>query len=289
MMVVWLIANLYAPNVKAGALASESPGALAALLALPSKEVARVNIARMNLLCAQGLPGATELDLNRYLNLIDDWANRVRQETERHQYRFKRNPAEFEHSEGFFRMLMLTVVLAEDFGVHYDPKRRSDPAAASVNDGFFADSRDVFLHGLLGPERRGTCSSLPVLHVAVGRRLGYPLKLVTTKGHLFLRWEGGGERFNVESAGEGLNKFDDAYYRRWPYKVTDEEMATQGYLKSLSRAEELAVFLSIRGLCLREAGRMKEAEESFAAATRLAPNCRGYKVLEQSCRASKPE
>ena len=30
---------------------------------------------------------------------------------------------------------------------------------------------------------RGTCSSLPVLQVAVGRRLGYPLKLVTTKGH----------------------------------------------------------------------------------------------------------
>jgi hypothetical protein len=93
----------------------------------------------------------------------------------------------------------------------------------------------------------------------------------------------------VEAAGQGLNKFDDAYYRSWPYKVTDEEMAAQGYLKSLSPAEELAVFLSIRGLCLRDAARMKEAAESFAAATRLAPNCRGYKVLEQSCRAAKRE
>ena len=33
--------------------------------------------------------------------------------------------------------------------------------------------------------------------MAVGRRLGYPLKLVTTKGHLFVRWEGAGERFNI--------------------------------------------------------------------------------------------
>jgi hypothetical protein len=283
LMGVWLIANLHAPN---STFASETPGGLAALLSFPSERVARVDIARMNLLCAQGLPGATDLDLNRYLTQINQWADRVRQETERHQYRFKRNPAEFENSEGFFRMLMLTVVLTEDFGVHYDPKRASGPATASVNDGFFADSHGVFLHGLLGPERRGTCSSLPVLHVAVGRRLGYPLKLVTTKGHLFLRWEGGGERFNVEAAGQGLNKFDDSYYRRWPYQVTDEEMAAEGYLKSLTPVEELAVFLSIRGLCLREAARMKEAAESFAAATRLAPNCRGYKVLEQRLRTN---
>jgi hypothetical protein len=63
-----------------------------------------------------------------------------------------------------------------------------------MNDGFFADPSKVFLHGLLGPERVGTCSSLPVLYVAVGRQLGYPLKLVTAKGHLFVRWEGAESR-----------------------------------------------------------------------------------------------
>jgi len=128
----------------------------------------------MNLLCTERLSGATDLDLKKYLTQIDAWADRVRQETERHQYRFKRDPAEFEHSEGFFRMLMLAVVLAKDYGVHYDPRRRGDPAAASVSDGFFADSRDVFLHGLLWPERRGTCSSLPVLHVAIASTKNAP-------------------------------------------------------------------------------------------------------------------
>lgn len=288
LMVVCPAANwevLSAPHANAGNLAAEGQGAFAALLALPSDRLERVDIARMNLLCAEDLPGATGLDLKKHLAQIDDWASRVRLETERHNYRFQRNPVEFDNSEGFFRMMMLAVVLAEDFGVHYDSRRRGDPAAASASDGFFADSRNVFLHGLLGPERRGTCSSLPVLYVAVGRRLGYPLKLVATKGHLFARWEGRGERFNVEAASEGLNKFDDAYYRHWPYTVTDEEMATEGYLKSLSPAEELAAFLSIRGLCLKEAVRMNDAAESFAAATRLAPNCLGYKILEQRCRA----
>ena len=101
----------------------------------------------------------------------------------------------------------------------------------------------------------GTCSSLPVLQVAVGRRLGYPLKLVTTKGHLFVRWEDAHERFNIEAAGRGVNRFTDDYYRHWPFELAPAEEVAEGYLKSLTPPEELAVFLSIRGMCLREAGR----------------------------------
>jgi len=32
---------------------------------------------------------------------------------------------------------------------------------------------------------------------------GYPLKLVTTKGHLFVRQDGKGECFNLEVTGNG--------------------------------------------------------------------------------------
>jgi len=45
------------------------------------------------------------------------------------------------------------------------------------------------------------------------------------------------------------------------------------------------VFLSIRGMCLRETGRLPEAAEAFAAAARLAPACRGYQVMLASLRA----
>jgi hypothetical protein len=121
---------------------------------------------------------------------------------------------------------------------------------------------------------------MPVLYVAVGRRLGYPLKLVTTEGHLFLRWEDERERFNVEATAHGLSRFDDDYYRNWPFTVTEEEVRAEGYLKSLTPAEELAVFLSIRGMCLRDTGRVREATHAFAAAARLAPNCRSYAVLQ---------
>ena len=83
----------------------------------------------------------------------------------------------------------------------------------------------------------------------------------------------------MEATGEGVNRFEDAYYRAWPFPVTEEEVQSEGYLKSLTPAEELAVFLSIRGMCLREAGRRAEAAESFAAAARLAPTCRGYRRM----------
>jgi regulator of sirC expression with transglutaminase-like and TPR domain len=183
-------------------------------------------------------------------------------------------------------MLMLCVVLAEDYGVHYDAQRRTGHADTRADDGFFADPSSVFLHGLLGPDRKGTCSSLPVLYVAVGRRLGYPLKLVTTRGHLFVRWEGQGERFNVEATARGLSRFDDDYYRHWPFEVSPAEEAAEGYLKSLTASEEFAVFLSIRGMCLRELGRSSEAEESFAAAAQLAPGCRGYSQMLGSVEAA---
>jgi len=255
---------------------------LGVLIALPPESLDTPGIARMNLLCQQGLSGAGDLDINRALNLVDQMAARVRSETKRHLYRFERNPGEFENSKGFFRMVMMGVVLTEDFGIHYNPQRGIAPGETRPDDGFFADPRMVFLSGLLEPGREGTCTSLPVLYVAVGRQLGYPLKLVATKGHLFVRWEGGGERFNIEATGRGVNRFEDNYYRHWPFEINAAEEAAEGYLKSLSPTEELAVFLSIRGMCLRESGQLAQAAESFAAASRLSPGTRSYQQMADS-------
>lgn len=250
---------------------AEVPASLGRVLVMSGAELARCDIARLNLLCAEGLPGAESVSPEPLLALLDSWAARIRTETERHLYRYRANPAEYENSESFFRLLMMTVVVQEDFKVRYNPARANAAEGGGLNDGFFKDSRDVFLHGLLTGERVGTCSSIPVLYAALGRRLGYPLRLVTTKGHLFLRWESVTERFNAEVTSHGLSRFDDAYYKQWPFEITDSEVQAEGYLKSLSAAEELAVFLSIRGLCLMEAGRSREAAEAFAQATRRAP------------------
>ncbi len=254
------------------------PNTFSELISCSPVQLEFLDIARMNLLCEEGLVEGEATGAQ--LSHLDQWAERVKEETTRNWRLYDRNPAEFEHSIGFFKMVMMGVVLAEDFGVKYDPARRASPA--SVGDGFFAYPRMVFLQGLLGPERTGTCSSMPVLYVAVGRRLGYPLKLVTTKGHLFVRWEGQNERFNVEVTGHGVNRFPDEYYLTWPFAVTPGEVEAEGYLESLTPAGELAVFLSIRGMCLREKGQEQEAVECFAQAARMAPEVAAYRHLARS-------
>ena len=67
---------------------------------------------------------------------------------------------------------------------------------------------------------------MPVLYIAIGRRLGYPLKLVTTKAHLFIRWESATDRFNVEATGRGMNRYDDEHFKHWPFPVTEEDAST---------------------------------------------------------------
>lgn len=112
---------------------------------------------------------------------------------------------------------------------------------------------------------------MPVLYVAVGRRLGYPLKLVTAKGHLFARWDGA-ERFNIEGTNRGLNCHEDGYYQTWPIPLSAAEAKSGHYLKSLTVDEELGLFLSTRGQCLLHNGRLGTARQAFARAAQLAPH-----------------
>src|ERR1700685_939992 len=93
-----------ASDIQASAMLPQN---LDQLLLLKADDLRGVGIARMNLLCAQGLPGAEDLDLNSCLATLQDMAVRVSEETERYNYRFERSPADFENSEGFYKMGML--------------------------------------------------------------------------------------------------------------------------------------------------------------------------------------
>lgn len=257
---------------------------LEALLIRPILESESHDVALGNLLCAQGLPGAEGLETSNCIAVLDGWANRVRLETERHLGKFYKSPAQFQSSIEVFRMVMLGTVLQEDFKVGYNPQRMTAVGDFEPNEVFFADSRDVFLHGLLSGKRQGTCSSLPILYLAVGRRLGYPLKLATAKAHLFLRWEDSKARFNIECTGRGVGIYDDDHYRQWPVPMTPEEETEGGYLKSLSNAETLAVFLNLRGQCLLTAGRGEEALYAHSEAVRIAPQLKSCQLVLERAR-----
>jgi hypothetical protein len=216
------------------------------LLPLSDEQLARLDIALVNLLCAEELPGAEVIDRDLCLCTIDRMAERVRIKTLDAFKAFERTPARWDHSTGIFRIHVLISVLQREFGVRYNPAKI--PLEAPL------DTEDCFIYGIIQGQG-GTCGSLPVLYAAVGRRLGYPLKLVSAACtnrwmHLFVRWdEPGGERFNIAVNNQGFDCPPDDYYRQGAYKTRPDWEQTGSVLKSKTPREELAVFLSQRAGC----------------------------------------
>lgn len=257
---------------------SNDPSAttLADLFMMPADELARLDVAEVNLLCAQGLPGAESLDIPKTLATLDQWSQRVRAETDRYLSRLK-DPATASHygnSEAKYRAEMLVQVLQEDSGVRYHDG--FDPMSETVP--VFTSSKDCFLHGLVNDSNGGNCVSMPVIYVAVARRLGYPVKFVTSREHTFCRWEGlhhpnpaWRERFNFDAPGKGFSIDPDEFYLTWPKPSTSQQVEANQWLKSLSPSEELALFLLMRGHVLRDNSRFADAQVAYAVANQRWP------------------
>lgn len=242
------------------------------LVRLSDQELAKVDIALVNLVCAAGLPGPASIDLGHCLRVLDSWARQTRCFTERVMPLFHGGRCDYPDSEPRFRVQALVTYLQRDLGLRFRLDRRSDDAAL--------EPADSFLHGIIQGQG-GTCGSLPVLYVAIGRRLGYPLMLATTRCHLYVRWDAlpGGECFNIEASGDGVSFFPDDYYRTGRFLMAAESEEACGHLRSLSPREELASFLVQRGECWMQESVYGDAATSFAWAHELDPRRRQHALL----------
>ena len=122
--VVWHSRRSIASNARqnsAKSHVSDDKWTVQALLALGPNQLEGMDIGLVNLLCAEGLRGSEKLDIDMALDRLDEFATRVRVETDRNMHRFDSNPSEYENSKPYFRMLMLVTVLQQDFGIRYNP------------------------------------------------------------------------------------------------------------------------------------------------------------------------
>lgn len=270
------------------ALATNGFPTLADVCESPDNFLGKLDIGALNLMCAVGLPGAEDLDIAKRVAWLDEAADQVDLQIRERFDKFVQCPTAYNNSFGAFCCNYLLRTLQELFGVQYNPRRITDsdfqnPLCLNPD---FRDSRDLFLHGIMnGPG--GTCASMPVMYVAVGRRLGYPLRLVEAPGHLFFRWEDPEgklfnvpERFNIEGTGSGMSFYPDEFYQTWPVSEWRPIDKIGGwYLKSLTPVEEFANFLMTRGSCLEDNGRTKEAIQVYEWATKLVPNDLRYATI----------
>lgn len=231
--------------------------------ALSEDELAKRDIAEINLAAAFGLPPSGLLDVKGLCRQVDDWTALVEHANSR--MRSRRTRSEYlRYTDSEFLILTMITVLQRTLKAGYN---------RAFSDGEYdaTDSRNLFIHGLLSGFG-GTCVSMPVLYIAVGRRLGYPLKLVHAKEHSFCRWdENGGERFNIEATALGFDSPPDEYYKNWPKPVSARAVREGWVLRNQAPREELAGFLAQRGHCLFDHLEPALAAEAYCHAHRIAP------------------
>lgn len=238
------------------------------LVRFSEEQLSALDVAEVNLACAEGLPGAERINHAECIDRLNHYARSEKDYTERRMLDFYDKAEVYDGSEAKFRIVCMIRLLQRAFGIRYNPAKK--PADAPF------DAADTFIHGALMGEG-GTCASLPVIYAAVGRRLGYPLRLVEAKRHLFVRWdEPGGERFNIEVNDRGADSPPDDYYRKGRYEISPWVEKSFCYLVSQTPRMELAGFLLQRGERWLEIGRYKEAAESFLWADSLAPHNKMY-------------
>lgn len=246
-------------------------------------ELGQQDIALVNLVCAAGLPGTENLNIPQCLAQIDEWAELVREETIRGFPRYCANPNPNKGSEAVYKLWAVMHTLRYGIGLKHimTARENGDPDAQPrrATGGpykSFADADNVFIHGLLSPRRMGSCTSQPVLYAAVGRRLGYPVKLVLTVQHIFNRWVSPEESFNMDGCAKFIAGDDYDHYIDWPRKWRPAERASTAFLRPATPREELAAFIFTRCGVLSANLEFDEALRMCKIASELSPENPAY-------------
>src|SRR5438270_12005372 len=87
------------------------------LISLTEIERSRIDIVEIHAVCADGLPGAEDIDLISLEQLLDQWTSRVREGIKRREHLFACHPERFMHSHAYFSMMALVSIVQGELGV----------------------------------------------------------------------------------------------------------------------------------------------------------------------------
>ena len=253
----------------AGALIGKPLGgcrSVSQLIGLSGEELAKVDIVEMDFAVARGIAGLETLDYARYPKIIDIWAARFAAWLPTVEPSFHATPEKWKNDIAFFRLGALARWLDETVGIACIDEQKH---AREVR---YTDPGDLFLFGLLDT-KRGTRASMPTLHVAIGRRLGWPVHLAAVKHHFVCRYDDGRAVYNIETTDTGRGGFaagsDEEYVRK--FRIPPIAVACGSDLRSLSARETLGVFVARRGRHLADCKKFDLADRSFSLARWLYP------------------
>lgn len=239
------------------------------LLALSDNQLERTDLVAMNLAVAKEIPSLAELDIARYSRLADEWTSRFRQELPGMEQRFHTTPQNWKNDIRFFRVGMLQGFLGHIIGVRYIDEQKHAKAV------YYKNASDLFLNGVI-ETLQGTCGNMATLHVAIARRMGWPVSLACAKTHLLSRFDDGQVVHNIEATSTHAGTFasdpDDEYIKR--FNLPKKAVQCGSDLRRLTAREMLGVFVGLRARHYHDAGDMDRADSSYALARVLFPSHR---------------
>ena len=238
-------------------------------LALSDAELERTDLLRLNLAVAQEIPALADLDVGRYARIVDEWARQFARVLPGMEAQFRRTPEKWNNDIRFFRVGMLQGFLGHEIGLQYIDEQKY---AAEVR---YTNPSDLFLNGLIDT-KRGTCGNMPVLHVAMARRMGWPVSLACAKSHQISRFDDGEVVHNIEATSTHPGSFasdpDEVYIER--FSLPRKAIECGSDLRKLTAREMVGVFLGLRGRHYSDVGDMDQADQSYALARVLFPQHR---------------
>ena len=117
---------------------------------------------------------------------------------------------------------------------------------------------------------------MPTLHVAIARRLGWPVSLASVKSHFISRYDDGEVYHNIEATnthpGGFVSNPDEMYIQR--FDLPPRAISSGSDLRRLSTREMLGVFVAFRARHFLDIGDLDRADRDYALARVLIPTHR---------------
>jgi tetratricopeptide (TPR) repeat protein len=124
---------------------------------------------------------------------------------------------------------------------------------------------DLYMLDRVLSRKRGNCLGLTLLYALIGERVGVPLTGSYIPGHIFVRYDSGGVRINVETSRKGREVPDEEYRRVFGLSPD------RPYLRTLGRRGLAAVFVKTVGASCSCGRRDERALALYEEARRLHP------------------
>lgn len=271
----------HSPNQPAvNSVRASGPRTVWQLLALPDSELEKVDVVELNLAVARAIPGLEDLDIANYQRIVDGWANDIRPRLPEAELAFAQTPEKWQNDVRFFRLGVVASYLNEHIGITYiDEQKQAQIKARKTGEPVeirYTDPDELFIHDLID-NKRGTCGNMPTLHVAMGRRLGWPVALAAVKAHTVCRFDDGEVIYNIETThteqGGMFSAGTDEDYQK-QFNLPKRAITSGSDLHSMTARQMLGYFIALRARHFADIGRLNLADRDYALARSLLPNHR---------------